>query len=234
MHPSCAVNYHQDNLDKRDNLFKLICAACGRLNNEWDDDAPKERFVAHTLRTTDCMSAENTECLGGFLDVLLRSCFLPQHQLPSFNLRVGRSWRYELKDWHKSWFKHLEKNEDSTSCREHQARAYLIPTFEQLNILFRRTSWFLPKYEVVDWQNVRRVLVDRLPEIESRCYLLASGTEADTGGTARNDGLRRSDRGTNLWHELNRITVHSIRLWEARQPHPVRNSRFVVIYDPSD
>lgn len=234
MHPSCAVNYHEDDLDRRDNLFKSICKACGRLNNEWDDDTPKERFVAHTLRTTEFMSAENTECLGGFLDVLLRSCFLPQHQLPSLNILVGQSRHYELKYWHKSWFKHLEKYEDSTSCREHQARAYLIPVFKQLNILFRRTSWFLPIYEVVDWKSVCRVLVDRLSEIESRCYLLAGGTEADTGGTARNDRLRRSDGGIDLWHELNRITAHSTRLWEARQPHPVRNSRYLGFFDPSD
>lgn len=234
MHPSCAVNYHEHDRKMRDNLFDSICEACYGLNNKGDDDAPKKRLVTRTLRTTESMFIENTECLGDFLDVLLRSCFLPKLQLPSLNISVGQLRRYKLETWHDEWFKNMEESENSTSCREHQARAYLIPVFKQLNALFRGTSWFLPTYEVVDWERVYHVLVDQLSEIESRCYLLAGGTEADTNGRARNDRPRCINRGNDLCHELNRITAQSTRLWEARQPHPVRNCRFLVILDSSN
>lgn len=212
MHPSRAVNYHEDDQEMRDNLFKSICEACCGLNNKGDDD---------TLRTTKPLFVENTECLGDFMDVLLRSCFLPKQQLPSLNISVGQSRRYKLTSRHNEWFKDLKKSENSTNCYEHQARAYLIPVFKQLNVLFRRTAWFQHTYEVVNWERVYHVLVDQLSEIESRCYLLAGGTEAGTSGTARNDRLRRIDGESDLCHELNRITAHFTRLWEARQPHPV-------------
>ncbi|KAL7930514.1 hypothetical protein V8C35DRAFT_159762 [Trichoderma chlorosporum] len=228
IHPSRAVNYEEDDLNERNRLFESIREACDGMRSEWIHETPKRGPVAHAPHIAESTSAENVECLGDFMDVLLRSCFLPNHQLPCLNIRVGSFSRYRLEPWHTLWFHHLE-NDDPSDCREHQARAYLVPIFRKLNNMFRRTSYFLPQYEVVDWQCVCDLLVNQRLRVWGQCYLLARGKEAVRKGTVIYVRKQGSGKDIDLCHELKRITAHSNMIWEARQPHPVRNRRYVLL-----
>ncbi|KAH7112366.1 hypothetical protein EDB81DRAFT_314096 [Dactylonectria macrodidyma] len=235
MHPSRSVNYNETNADMRETLFQSIVEACGKLRGGCDGNIWEEGFRTNALILEEMPApesrlevSENTRRLEGFLEVVLRSCFLPQHRLPLPNIVMGVCQRYELESWQQNWFRHMEKYIDSTEYRENQARAFLIPVFKLFNGSLRRTSWFLPTYEVVDWPCVCQVFADRLLEIEYACYLLAGDTVVDIDFVAsrRDSGSVRRDP-CHVRTRMEEITAHATKLWEDRRPHSRRMGLYI-------
>jgi hypothetical protein len=94
MHPSRSVHHNETNPDLREKLFRSICEACDKLIGEWDENAWEDQFLTQPLSISEVVPAsdsrftvtENMRRFESFLEVVLRSCFLPKHQLPVLNV----------------------------------------------------------------------------------------------------------------------------------------------------
>jgi len=234
MHPSRSVNHEEANPDMRKELFRSICEACHTLSGTWNEDAWEDDIQNYTSAVSEIGVAsasrftisQNTKRLESFLEVVLRSCFLPVHRLPSINVAKRTHQRYRLEHWHNDWFKHVKEDLSATGNREHQAREFLIRTFEQLNGVFRRISWYRPIYEVVDWPSVCQVC-GRLSEMEYACLLLDGGTEADTDRTTGGMDVKQiqGEGGLDLHYvmtKMEEITARSTKVWNDRRQHQAR------------
>lgn len=235
IHPSYSVNRNEADAEMRQKLFRSISKACANLREERHDNIWEEQVRMNPTvseETPESMSrlevSKNSRCLGNFLEVVLRSCFLPKHRLPASNIVKGVRRRYDLESWQNKWFSHMEESLDSTAHHEDQARAFLIPVFKLINRSLRRTSWFLPIYEVADLPEVCQVFADRLPEIEYACYLLSGDTGADRHFVAgeREHGPAHRDV-YDVLTKMDEITERATQLWENTQPHPPRISWYV-------
>ncbi|KAF2181006.1 hypothetical protein K469DRAFT_692522 [Zopfia rhizophila CBS 207.26] len=236
IHPSHSVNHNKNHAKKRKELLRSICEACEKLNHRWDEGSWEERFLNGELSIPQAVPAsesrftlsKDTKCVESFLEVILILCFPPQYHLPSLSIVPGVRY-YDLQNWHKKWFRHMERYRDATHDLENHARALLIPVFKQLNRSFRRTSWFLPTYEV-DWVSVRRAFTGLPLEFEYACYLLAGDTEGDMDRAAsrmENGPEHKDGNNSHVFTRVEKITAHATKHWERGQPHPPRTSHYV-------
>jgi hypothetical protein len=229
MHPSRSVNHNETDADMRKELFQSIIKACYKLRGLDDSHISEEQFRENVLMLEEMLAPlpgskvpEITKCLERFLEVLLRSCFKPNYILPGPNVWVGTSSRYKLNPWHENWLRHTQKHRNSSEDREDQARALLIPVFKQLNNSFRRSSWFLPIYDVCNWPGFCEVFVGRFHEIEDACYLLAGDTAVDTDFFANgtSNGSEYREQWRSVLAKMEEIIARATKLWDGREPHP--------------
>lgn len=163
-------------------------------------------------------SFTGTEWLQDSLDIFMKLCFQLRHRLPTITIEPGPF--YCLKAWHLKWFERCSQAQ--AGCIDH-ARALLIPVFLDLNSCVRRTSFFLPIYEI-EWEILSQVLERFTKQLEQTCYVLASGVESE-------ESMRLSSRSSSNRNvaeaRFNRIVCRAKRFWESRPHHPKRTAQYV-------
>lgn len=139
-----------------------------------------------------------------------------------------------MEEWYKKWFSHVRTKLNTSLTLRGQARALLIPVFRQLNRFFRRTSWFLPIYEV-NWLKVCEVFTKLHVEFEHACYLLARSKKADTDWPvdAIDGGVSQGDGKHEFHYTLRRMEkiVEHVGLCLENQPSKPRNVEWVGFAD---
>lgn len=225
-HPSYFVNYHPNDIQKRQVLLKSICKVCDALISNKSDvprkidilqDAVSQRLTVSNLNDMPT-SFTGTEWLQDSLDIVMRLCFQLRHRLPTVRVEPGPF--YCLEAWHRKWFERCSLAK--TGSIDH-ARALLIPVFLDLNSCVRRTSFFLPIYEI-QWGMLILVLESFTKELERTCYVLASGVESEEDIRF---GSRCSFSKNVAEVKFNRMVCRAKELWESRPHHPKRTAQYV-------
>jgi hypothetical protein len=160
----------------------------------------------------------DTKWLQDCLDIFTKLCFQPRHRLPTVRLEPGPF--YYLEAWHQNWFGRCSQAKAGSI---NLARALLIPIFLELNKCVRRTSLFLPIYEI-DWTRLSQALKGFTEEREWACYVLASGVNSE-------DDIRFDSRfsfDSNVGEvRVNTIVCRAKKLWEIQPHHPKRTTHYV-------